>query len=104
MPTQISTILYISEYKEKTSSGFFIGNAVGHTRFEKGDKIQTFNITVFYPIDESKPCYVPKISEGQVLSISNSKFTKGNNDELDVSYSEKYLIYQIINILINLFF
>ena len=29
LPTQISTILYISEYKEKTLSGFFIGNAVG---------------------------------------------------------------------------
>lgn len=85
MPAQISTILYISEYKEKASSGFFIGNAIGHTRIDESDNVQMFNITVFYPVDESKPSYVPKISEGQILSISNSKFTKGNNNELDVS-------------------
>ena len=43
-------------------------------------------MTVFYPIDESKPCYVPKLKEGQVLSIGNSKFTKStiNNGEIDV--------------------
>lgn len=86
MPAQISTILYISEYKEKASSGFFIGNAVAYTRLDEGDRVQTFNITVFYPIDETQPCYLPKIEEGQVLSIANSKFSKGNNNELDVSY------------------
>jgi len=85
MPAQLSSILYISEYKEKVSSGFFIGNAIGYTRLDENEKVQMFNITVFYPIDESKPCYVPKITEGQVLSISNSKFMKNNNNELEVS-------------------
>lgn len=86
MPAQMSTILYISEYKEKMSSGYYVGNATGYTRLEEhGDRVQVFNITVFYPIDDSKPSYVPKIEEGQVLSISNSKFTKGTNNEIDVS-------------------
>jgi hypothetical protein len=87
MPFLLSTILYISEYKEKTSSGYFIGNAVGYTRPEEdGDRLQKFNITVFYPIDESSPCYIPKLKEGQILSVSNSKFSKGPNGEIDVSY------------------
>jgi hypothetical protein len=86
MPAQLSTVLYISEYKEKTSSGFFVVNATGYTRLEEeGDRVQKFNIVAFYPIDETKPCYLPKLSEGQILSISNSKFTKGENGELDVS-------------------
>ena len=86
MPVQVSTILYISEYKEKTSASFFVANAVGYTRLEEdGDKVQKFNIVAFYPIDDSKPCYLPKLIEGQVLSISNAKFNKGINGELDVS-------------------
>jgi hypothetical protein len=87
MPVQVSTILYISEYKEKTSSGYLVGSAIGYTRLEEnGDQVQKFNITAFYPIDSSKPCYLPKLSEGQILSISNSKICKGQNGELDVSY------------------
>ncbi|RGB21283.1 hypothetical protein C1646_778479, partial [Rhizophagus diaphanus] len=59
--------------------------ALGYTRLEEeGDAVQTFNITVFYPVDETKPCYLPKLSEGQVLSIANSKFSKGSNNELDI--------------------
>ena len=86
MPAQLSKILYISDYKEKTSAEFFIGTALGYTRLEEeGDAAQTFNITVFYPVDETKPCYLPKLSEGQVLSVANSKFSKGSNNELDVS-------------------
>ena len=87
MPAQLSTILYISDYKERTSSDFFVGSALGYARLEEeGEAVQTFNITVFYPVDETKPCYVPKLSEGQVLSIANSKFSKGaKNNELDVS-------------------
>lgn len=86
MPAQLSTILYISNYKEKTSTEFFVGTALGYTRLEEeGDAVQTFNITVFYPVDEIKPCYLPKLCEGQVLSIANSKFSKGSNNELDVS-------------------
>ena len=88
MPAQLSTIMYISEYKEKISTGFFVGTAIGHTRFEENDSIQTFSITVFYPIDESKPCYVPRLKEGQVLSVANSKFAKStnHNGEIDVKY------------------
>lgn len=86
MPAQISTILYVSKYKEKMSSEYIIGNATGYTRAEEGDNgAQTFNITIFYPIDDTKPCYTPKIEEGQVLSIANSKFSKGENNELNVS-------------------
>lgn len=86
MPAQLSTILYLSEYREKTSSGYFIVNAVGYTRLEEeGDGVQKYNITAFYPIDDSKPCYLPQMMEGQVLSISNAKFNKGVNGELDVS-------------------
>ena len=85
MPAQISTILYISGYKEKVSGAYFVGNATGHTRIDNGENVQIFNITVFYPMDESKPCYLPKIKDGQVLSISNSKFSQSNNNELDVS-------------------
>ena len=88
MPAQLSTILYISDYKEKTSSDFFVGTALGYTRLEEeGDGVQVFNITAFYPVDEAKPCYVPKLNGGQVLSIANSKFSRNsnNNNELDVS-------------------
>ena len=86
MLAQLSTILYLSEYKEKTSSGYFIVNAVGYNRLEEeGDGVQKYNITAFYPIDDSKPCYLPQMMEGQVLSISNAKFNKGVNGELDVS-------------------
>ena len=86
MPTQLATILYVSAYKEKVSNGYFIGNATGYTRLEEnGDGIQAFNITVFYPTDDSKPCYVPSLKEGQVLSVSNSKFTLNDNNEIDVS-------------------
>ena len=53
IPAQLSTILYISNYKESTSSNFFIGSATGITRLDKNDSIQTFNLTVFYPIDSS---------------------------------------------------
>ena len=78
MPAQLSTILYVSNYQEKISSGYIVGNTTGYTRLEGGDKMQKLNITAFYPIDESKPwCYLPKIKKGQVLSIGNSKFTKG---------------------------
>jgi len=88
MPTQLLTIMYISEYKEKILTGFFVGTAIGHTRFEENDSIQTFSIIVFYPIDELKPCYVPRLKEGQVLSIANSKFAKStnHNGEIDVKY------------------
>ena len=87
MPIQISTILYISEYKEKISSEYLIVSATGYTRIEEdSDHVQKFNITAFYPNDSSKPCYLPKIKEGQVLSISNSKISKGLNGEFDVSY------------------
>ncbi|GET58521.1 hypothetical protein GLOIN_2v1791191 [Rhizophagus irregularis DAOM 181602=DAOM 197198] len=58
MPAQLSTILYISEYKEMPGE-FFIGMATGYTRFEE------------------KPFYVSKLEEGQVLSITNSKFGIG---------------------------
>ena len=86
MPAQLSTILYVSEYKEKTSSGYIIVNCIGYTRLEEeGDGVQKYNMTAFYPIDESKPCYLPQMMEGQVLSISNTKFNKGVNGELEVS-------------------
>jgi hypothetical protein len=86
MPMQLSTILYVSEYREKTSSDFIIASAIGYTRLENNtERMQKFNITAFYPIDTSKPCYLPKIKEGQILSISNSKFAIGQNSEIDVS-------------------
>jgi len=85
MPAQLSTIMYISEYKEKTSGEFFVGTATGHTRIdENSNTVQTFNITVFYPLDQEKPCYVPRLEEGQVLSVANSKFTSGSNNQIDV--------------------
>ena len=85
MPAQLSTILYISEYKEKTSSEFIIGLATGLTRLEdNSDAIQTFNITTFYPLNEEVPSYVPKLHEGQVLSIANSKFSIGSDNNIDV--------------------
>ncbi|CAB4425928.1 unnamed protein product [Rhizophagus irregularis] len=85
MPSQIYTILYISECRERTSSGFLVVNATGYTRLENdSDKFQKLNITAFYPTDDSKPCYLPKLVEGQVLSVSNSKFVKGVNGELDL--------------------
>ncbi|PKC70185.1 hypothetical protein RhiirA1_455095 [Rhizophagus irregularis] len=55
MPVKISTILYISEYKEKTSSGYLL-----------------------------KTMLFVKPKEGQILSILNSKICKGNNGELDL--------------------
>ena len=101
MPAKLSTILYISEYREKTSSEFFIGTATGHTRLEENsDATQIFNITVFYPHDEEKPCYVPKkLEEGQVLSIANSKFTIGPNNLIDVKIKFIKLIFSKIHLL-----
>ncbi|CAB4439219.1 unnamed protein product [Rhizophagus irregularis] len=85
MPSQIYTILYISECRERTSSGFLVVNATGYARLENNsDKFQKLNITAFYPTDDSKPYYLPKLVEGQVLSVSNSKFAKGVNGELDL--------------------
>lgn len=85
MPAQLTTILYISEYREKASGEFFIGLATGHTRLEDdSDAVQTFNITTFYPLNEEVPSYVPKLHEGQVLSVANSKFSIGSNNQIDV--------------------
>ncbi|CAB4426929.1 unnamed protein product [Rhizophagus irregularis] len=84
MPAQLSTILYISNYKESTAPNFFIGSATGITRLNENDSIQTFNITIFYPIDPSIPCYIPKLTNSQVLSVNNCKFSLGNNNEIDL--------------------
>ncbi|RGB36581.1 hypothetical protein C1646_666861 [Rhizophagus diaphanus] len=40
--------------------------------------------TCMIPVLCSKPCYLPKLKEGQILSISNSKISKGSNGELDL--------------------
>ena len=89
MPIQVSTILYLSEYKEKISNRYSIGKGVGYTRLEEDtDQVQKFNITAFYPNNNSEPCYLPKkirLNKGQILSISNSKISQGSNGELDVS-------------------
>ena len=86
MPIQLSTILYISEYREKSLSGYNVSNVTSYTRFDKGDKVQKFNITAFYPMDKLKSCYIPELEEEQVLSVSNSKFSKNKSGELDVSW------------------
>jgi hypothetical protein len=86
MPAQLSSIIYVSDIKEKVSSEFIIIKATGYTRIEEnGDAYQKYNITAFYPLDDDKPCYLPKLKDDQVLSISNSKFNKAENGELDVS-------------------
>lgn len=84
MPAQLSSILYISDVKEKVSSEFLILKATGYTRIGR-DAYQKYNMTAFYPLDNDKPCYLPKLKDEQVLSISNSKFNKAENGELDVS-------------------
>ena len=81
MPIQVSTILYLSEYKEKISSRYSIGKGVGE---EDIDQTQKFNITAFYPNNDSEPCYLPKkkikLNKEQILSVSNSKISfKKNN-------------------------
>ena len=99
MPAQLSTIMYITDYNEKTSSEFFIGTAVVYTRRNEGDGFQRFNITVFYPIDEKKPCYIPRLESNKILSIANSKFSIGSNNELDVSFyfsSFRLLFYYVL--------
>src|ERR1043165_6262058 len=88
MPAQLSTILYISDYKEKISSGYIVANAIGYTRLNSSDLMQKYAITAFYLVDNSKPCYLPEIKEGQVLSISNSKFSQETNGELEVRSEE----------------
>jgi hypothetical protein len=99
MPAQLSTILYISNCKESTSPNFFIGSATGITRLDENDSVQTFNLTVFYPIDSSVPCYVPKLADGQVLSINNCKFSLGNNNEIDVrDFILFYFIFYFLSI------
>jgi hypothetical protein len=85
MPAQLSTILYVSTYRESTAPNFLIGTATGVTRLDEGDSTQIFNITIFYPLNPSIPCYVPKIGEGHVLSVSNCKFSLGKNNEIDVN-------------------
>ncbi|CAB4446691.1 unnamed protein product [Rhizophagus irregularis] len=83
MPTQLSTILYISNYKESTAPNLFIGSTTCITRLNENDLIQTFNMTIFYPINPSTPCYIPKLTNGQVLSVNNCKFSLENNNEID---------------------
>ncbi|RIA79217.1 hypothetical protein C1645_841236 [Glomus cerebriforme] len=69
--------------KKLQSSGFFIGTALAYTRLEEeNDAIQDFNVIVFYPIGQSKSCFIPKLKKGQVLSIANSRFAKGANSKL----------------------
>jgi len=65
--------------------------------------MQMFNITAFYPIDDLKPCYLPKIKEGQVLSIANSKFTKRDNNELDISKLLFKKLFYLIDFLIHFY-
>ncbi|CAB4404442.1 unnamed protein product [Rhizophagus irregularis] len=53
--------------------------AAGYTILEDdSDATQEFNITVFYPLDEENPCYVPKLEKGQNLSVANLKFAIGS--------------------------
>ena len=85
MPAQLSTILYITNYKESISPSYIIGTATGITRLNDNDSSQTFNITVFYPTDDSVTSYIPKIKENQILSINNCKFSLGKNNEIDVN-------------------
>ena len=106
MPIQVFTILYLSEYKEKISSRYSIGKGVGYTRLEEDtDQTQKFNITAFYPNNDSEPCYLQiKLNKEQILSVSNSKISQGSNGELDVSYL--YFLKKIIftnKFFINLF-
>src|SRR5688572_12678343 len=100
--------MYISDYKKKTTTSFFIGTAIGHARLDENDLTQDFSITVFYPMNESKPYYVPKLKEGQVISVINSKFAKSmnNDNEIDVNMENKNLFLSKIlnvNIIINQF-
>jgi len=68
MPAQVSTILYITNYKESISPKFIIGSATGISRLDDEDSSQIFKITIFYPTDSSSS-YVPKIKDKQVLSV-----------------------------------
>ena len=79
MPVQISTILYISEYKEKTSNCFMIANAIGYTRLDDNNEDKDQN-SILRP-----SIHWMSQKEGQVLLISNYKFAKGANGEIDVS-------------------
>jgi hypothetical protein len=82
--SSLSTILYISDYKESTAPNFFVGSGTAIARLDENDSIQTFNITTFYPIDPSTPCYIPKLTNNQVISVNNCKFSLGNNNEINV--------------------
>jgi hypothetical protein len=70
MPAQLSTILYISNYTESSSSNYFIGSAVDLARLDENYLVQRFNVTVFYPTNSSIPCHVPKLENDQVLSAN----------------------------------
>ena len=85
MPAQLSTILYVLTYKESSFSMYLIGTATGVTRLNENDSVQLFNMTIFYPINPEVPSYVPKIAEGQVLSINNCKFSLGKDNEIEVN-------------------
>jgi hypothetical protein len=90
MPAQLSTILYITNYKESISPNFLIGTANGVTRLNDNDSVQEFKITVFYPTDSSAPCYVPKIADKQILSVNDCKFSLGKDGEIDVNINKLY--------------
>ena len=107
MPAQLATILYVSNYRESTSPNFIIGSAIGITSLDDGDSVQTFNLTIFYPIEPSVPCYVPRIADSQVLSINNCKFSLGKGNEINVN-KQFFLIYfhnsYLFKHLLNYFF
>ena len=109
MPVQLSTFLYISHYEEKTSGEFFIGTAIGHARLdENSDTVQMFNVTVFYPLNNEVICHVPRLEVDHVLSVANSKFCRGPENQIDVSITYLFFyclfsFYGKLQLIFNLF-
>lgn len=104
MPAQLSTILYISSFTETISPNYFLGAATGIARLGEGDdEVQIFNITIFYPVDSSIQCYVPRLKSQQVISVNNCKFSKGDDNKIDVN-NKKYIYAFFKNLLFVIYF
>ncbi|RGB21875.1 hypothetical protein C1646_777075 [Rhizophagus diaphanus] len=54
-------------------------------------------MTIFYPINPSTLCYIPKLTNSQVLSVNNCKFSLENNNEID-NITRSQTIYSTLRI------
>jgi hypothetical protein len=94
MPSSLSMIIYLTNYKGVVNGQFLIGNDKGMVRLDENDTIQE---TLYYPIGDLYECYLPRnIIQGCVLSIIDSKMCGIEQNILEV---KKHYVFFKLNVL-----